>query len=391
MLICDLLLLSEEPVIRNSHPHFLQACNNVKKGVKASLTGTFKEILSAPLSTLSASKPFSGFLNFLQTRLLPHNRVVSIPAVIEAFLITLIYKGLEDDQLTESASKALAVFWASTDKNGSNLTELAKNCAVIIDRCLKTDHLENGKNTTAHEGVEKDEDAPQAKGESSARDKIEDLVMDRQKRVLFPAGLKFGYVSTKLPPIMIGILSQTILELETESMTVDIEPVVALVRRCSEISLELVAYSEDLTEMRRAVQFGVISLSRNLIKAFAGSYYDLYPILFEDANWKAEDLSVLCSTLTLHLDLFEEFPRNYHQTIIFEEPNLLAAVPKLLVWTSKHQIDNSTSHLLKSKKLSQNTPRLTDAALTLDWIDISTKKALPETVYTFRKLTMRCE
>jgi hypothetical protein len=391
MLTCDLLLLSEEQAIRSSHPHYLQACNNLKRGVKASLTNTFKEVLSVPVATLAAGKAFFGLLHFLESRLLGHSRLLSMPATLEAFLVALVYKFADDREVTAKVAACLAVFWSATDKLGANLVDLAKNAAVLLDRCLKTDYQESVDAKTLEAEHTDAEAHTQTKGDHGAREKIEEIVMGKKKRILLPPNLKFGYVSNKVVPIMLSILTQMIQEIDTESMNVDIEPIVSLFRKCNELSLEAVAYSDELTLMRNQLRLESVSLLKSCMKAFAGSYYDFYPIFFDDINWKAEDLSITSSILELLIDHFHEFPRNYHQTIIFEEPNLLTAIPKLLVWTSKLQVDTSTSHLLKSKKLSQNTPRLSDITLTSDWIDHATKKANQGAVFAFRQHCLTCE
>lgn len=391
MLTCDLLLLSEEASIRNSHPHFLQACNNVKKAIKGNMTNTFKEILSMPLTTLTASKAFWEFLEFLRTRLLSNSRVLSMPTAIEAFLVTLVYKVASEPEFLSLAANCLAVFWATTDKNGANLNDVAKNASVLIDRCLKTDLTQGDMVSELKDTPGATEETGNQKGDLTVREKIEELVMDRSKRILFPQNLKFGYLSTKVVPVMVNILTQMLHDIDTESMSVDIEPIVSLIRKCNEIEQEQVAYSDELSGMRSSLRLATVQLAKAVMKAFAGSYYDIYPILFDETNWKAEELTWLTVIMELLIEHFDDFPRNYHQGVVFEEPNMLNAIPKLLVWSPKHQVDTSTSQLLKSKKLSQNTPRLSDTSLTSDWIDQSTKKASPETVYAFRKLCMRCE
>lgn len=355
------------------------------------MTNTFKEILSMPPSHLYTNKSLFSFFEFMQKRVLKHSKIFSMPAIIEAFFVTALYKFEDNEEAASIIIECLSVFWASTDKNGTTLVEIAKNCALIIDMCLKDHSSQQKANTDLPDDSLNKNPNDNSKSDLSGREKLEELVMDRNNKINLPNNLKFAYTSNKAPQLMIKLLSSMIHQLDADLLTVDVEPLINLVRKCMDLSLEKVAYSDQLTLMRTKLRLGALDLAKSCLEVFAGSYHDFYPIIFDDIKWKSEDLSLQCSFIDLFVENFSKFPNNFHQTIIFEEPNLINVIPKLLVWTPKHQEDNSNSHLPKSKKISQNSLRLSEGSLMFDWIDLATKKATPETVFAFRKLCMICE
>lgn len=392
LLSCDFLLLAEEQIIKTSHPYFLQACNNLRKGIKAVMSNLFREILSLPLTTLEHDPLFKNFMNFMVERLLPNSRILTMAATIEAFLVSLAYKALEVEDIVEVTVKAMGIFWAGTDKQGSNLTDLATNASVIIQKNLKGEYRD--KNESKSEEVAQEENTQNGsslRGEALARDKIEEIVFDKKKRITEPAGLKFGYVSTGIVEVMVRALNETLQSINVESMNVNIEPIISLIKTVGDLTLEQVAFSENLTKMRNNLRLVSISLARSVMQTFAGSYHDLYPIIISDFKWKQENLEVVSAIVQFFIEFFNIFPRNFHQKIVFEEPNLLSLLPKLLVWTEKHQVDNSVSHLAKQRKPQQPGQRLASNTVPSDWLESCTKSCQPETVYEFRRLCMTCQ
>lgn len=394
MLACDLLLLAEETQIKSTHPYFLQACNNLRKSIKHTMSNMFREVLSLPLLALEQSQTFAGFMEFMVDRLLPQNRILSMPAIIEAFLVTLTYKTAASEDILNKAIAAMGVFWATTDKQGSNVIELAQNCSIILDRCLKGDASSIGVIRSLDEGIpEYVHKGGVNKGELAARDKIEEIVLNKEKRLPEPIGLKFGYVLDKVPEILVAVIEKTLECISTESMTVDIESLVGLISAISSLTLEKVAFSESLIKVRTNLKLRSISLAKVMMKVFAGAYQDIYPVLFTDLRWKSEPIESIVANMDFLITFFKSFPRNFHQTIVFEEPNLLQVIPKLLVWSEKSQIDNSTSLLAKSKSKKQGsqTERLSTGLVIEGWLELATKTCAPEVVHRFRTLAMTCQ
>lgn len=392
MLSCDLLLLAEEQQIKSGHPYFLQSCSNLRKGIKQTMGNVFREVLSLPLASLEQSQTFSSFMDFMFQRLLPNNRVLSMPAIIEAFLVTLAYKTVESEELLSKVVHALGVFWASTDKQGSNIVELAENCSVILDKCLKGDSSSYGV-------IKKPEDIPtqhihkggNTKGELAARDKIEETVLNKEMRLLEPEGLKFGYVLDRVPQIILAVIEKILENISTESMLVNIEPLIRLINTISSLTMEQVAFSDSLVKVRSALKLKSISLAKVMTRVFAGAYQDVYPVLFSELRWKSESIESIAAYMDLLTTFFTSYPRNFHQSIVFEEPNLLQVIPKLLVWTEKHQVDNSTSHLAKAKKQGHQKERISTGLIVSGWLENATKVCTPDAVYHLRILAMRCQ
>jgi hypothetical protein len=350
----DLLSIAELNQIKTSHQHFIQATSSVKKRLKPLLMQTFKEVLALE-SPDQAGDSLQAVLGLLAD-LARARRLGSLLGgniLIESFVICAAYLSTTSE-IQADLSRTLASVWVS---QGDKVFEgVYQNFSYILDLVIKgnsmpTQHkrlqLKNGKENG------KDEDRQQQhknSQEQSAREKLEEVCFDRSTRLTYEGQNfvpKFGYCSQKILPFIVQVMIDCLPILQLDSGAIDIDPILATIKKIKSIRLEDVAYSPELVILRTKLQSLALTLGVELSKYFKGTFQDLFSILFEDFTWKTEPVESQNAFLKVLIDLFLDFPLTYHVTVSLEDPNLVHFLPKYLSLPAEStQQDRTHRHLL---------------------------------------------
>ena len=220
------------------------------------------------------------------------------------------------------------------------------------------------------------------------RQKMEEGVFDVKKRIEKGPEVKFGYAEAKIIPGMVRVLRETIRGVREEVEGVDVVPMFDLMRKIMGLRLEEVAYSDELTEVRKEVQELCVRFSSDIIRVIRGSFYDMFGILIEEIKWKSDNVAISVAYLDLMSDHFLLFPKAYHISVIFEEPNILFILPKLIVWNEKQSKDATFHGAQKQKKQPQT--KLFEEKITFDWVESLSKTNSGQKIVNYRKSMMRC-
>lgn len=219
------------------------------------------------------------------------------------------------------------------------------------------------------------------------REKLEGVLFDLTKRAK-DHSLRYGYVSNTVLPSLIEVLRTYFCEIKAEHEAFNITPLFDLIKKVKALTLEQVAYNDELNQLRSTIQILLIDLISVLMEVVRGCFYDIYEIFIEDFKWKLENLGLSTAFFKLLIKHFLLFPKSFHCSIIFEEPNVLFLLPKLIVWSEKSHRESDMSVKQQLKKQVQT--KLFEDKKQFDWVDTLTKNALPQDIVEYRTQMMRC-
>lgn len=264
------------------------------------------------------------------------------------------------------------------DKEG--VASLIHNISIIFDRVF-------GLAEELEVAVDSKRESTREIRADDERDKLEAVLFDTSKRAK-DQSLRFGYVSGTVLPSLIEVLKTYFCEIKAEHEAFNITPLFDLIKKVKALTLEQVAYSDDLNQLRSTVQILLIDLISVLMEVVRGCFYDIYSIFIEDFRWKTENLGLSTAFFKLLINHFLLFPKAYHCTIIFEEPNVLFLLPKLIVWSEKSSRDSESS--VKQLKKQVQT-KLFEDKKQFDWVDMLTKNASARDIVEYRTQMMKCK
>lgn len=356
------------------------------------------------------------FLDYLAERVLP-SRLISQIGMTEAFLVTSAYLGRE---LT-ATTRCLGMLWATHSATAAKSTvveELCTNLEVFMERLIRGEGTETkpigylkpatsvtgqGNQKQQHQkakqelnGTHKeDADGGNQSSDQSAKERIEDTVLDRSQRITNPPNLKFGYLVPEIVPVIMSSLVEVLRNWEpTDGTLLDIGPLLNIIKMIKDLKLETVAFSDKLRAIRDQLQVSLVHLASEMLDLCQGSFSDLFTSLFENFDWKHGSLSGTTQFLRLLTTSRDLFPKKFHVELIFEDPNMLFILPKILMWSEKagNTSENSSAvHKHKRKEVMKYSGNSKSMAISEDWLDQFTKTEHNSLVTEYRLLLIECK